>query len=199
VTDFPHDEYGDAIDLYISPRAAHLTGDRVARWTYNGAPPQAGSMIVDTDGAAPRTWGWIAFRWDVPLWYVWDAIYWRDRHNAKHRGEEATMMEPARDAQTFDDGGDHGNLDGVLAYPDAQASLRLVEIRRGVTDRALLDALARCAGRPVADAIARSIMPTALAAAGLPPAPGAWPVDEQTWEAARGRVLDALVACAAPR
>lgn len=196
VTDNPSWLYGGRAHVLIAPGAPG-SGPPERRWTYNGAPPQAGSMIVDTDGAAPRTWGWIAFRWDVPLWYVWDAIYWRDRHNAKRRGEPAVMMDPARDAQTFDDGGDQGNLDGVLAYPEVQASLRLVAIRRGVTDRALLDALARCAGRPAAEAIARTIMPTALAAAGLPPAPGAWPVDEHAWEAARGRVLDALVACAA--
>jgi hypothetical protein len=193
VTDGPSWLYGGRAHVLIAP-AAPGTGPSERRWTYNGAPPWAGAMIVDTDGAALRTWGWIGFRWQVPLWYVWDAIYWRDRHN-KGRAD-APMMDPARDAETFDDGGDHGNLDGVLAYPDGQPSLRLVELRRGVTDRALLDAVARCAGRPAAEAIARPIMPVALAAAGVPPAPGAWPTDEQAWEAARGRLLDALVACA---
>ena len=198
VTDEPHDEYGDAVDLYITLRPHRDDGSRT-RWTYNGAPPRAGALVLDAEWRGMRTWGWIAWRWQIPIWYVWDAAYWHDRHNRHGAPLPGRALDATRDAVSFDDGEDHGNLDGVLAYPDAQASLRLVEIRRGVTDRALLDALARCAGRPAADAIARSIMPTALAAAGLPPAPGAWPVDEQTWEAARGRVLDALVACAAPR
>ena len=30
-----------------------------------------------------RTWGWIAWRWKIPIWYVWDALYWHDRHNRK--------------------------------------------------------------------------------------------------------------------
>ena len=75
--------YGDAIDLYISPLAAHLAGDRVARWTYNGAPPRAGSMVLDAEAPGMRTWGWIAWRWQIPIWYVWDALYWHDRHNRK--------------------------------------------------------------------------------------------------------------------
>ena len=69
VTDEALPIYGDAFDLFISPktiplqRAEHeLTGERF--WTYNGRPPEAGSMILDTDGVALRSWGWIAYRYD---------------------------------------------------------------------------------------------------------------------------------------
>jgi len=74
VTDEPRAEYGDLVDLYISPAAAHLAGDRVARWTYNGAPPRAGSLVLDAETPGARTWGWIAWRWRIPVWYVWDAL-----------------------------------------------------------------------------------------------------------------------------
>jgi len=205
VTDAPDWVYGGDVDVFVSPNAPD-TGPAERRWTYNGAPPRAGAMIVDTYGVALRTWGWIGFLHDVPFWYVWDAAYWRDRHNAaKHGGtrESAPQVEPAIDAATFDDGEDVGNLDGVLFYPDGQPSLRLVALRRGIEDRALLDALAACEGRPAVEAMARELVPHSLGELGdVPPgAAGSWPVDEAPWEAARRAAIDALVACSvrAPR
>jgi hypothetical protein len=196
VTDGPDWLYGGEVDVLIAPGAPG-SGPPERRWTYNGAPPRAGAMIADTDGAALRTWGWIGFRNDVPLWYVWDAVYWRDRHNARRRRltrETAPPFDPARDAVTFDDGDDHGNLDGVLIYPGGLPSLRLAALRRGLEDRALLEALAACAGRPAADAIAARLVPRSLGDA-PPGAPGVWPTDETAWEAGRGEVLDGLLAC----
>ena len=61
VTDGPDWLYGDDVDVLVSP-AAPGTGPPDRRWTYNGAPPGAGAMIVDTDGVALRTWGWIGWR-----------------------------------------------------------------------------------------------------------------------------------------
>jgi hypothetical protein len=159
-------------------------------------------MILDTDGAALRTWGWIAFRWRVPIWYVWDAAYWSDRHNSRRRGGPR-FPPPAdldADAVSFDDGEDHGNLDGVLGFwgpSGPEPSLRLAALRRGLQDRALLELLARCAGRDSADALAARLVPAALGDAGKPgdSRPGAWPTDEAAWEAARIEVLDALAAC----
>jgi len=196
VTDAPSWSYGDDVDVFIAPGApGHGPPDR--RWTYNGAPPRAGAMIADTDGVAMRTWGWIAFRYDVPLWYIWDVAYWRDRHNAARRGlskDEMPFVDDA-DAVTFDDGEDHGNLDGVLFYPPGLPSLRLAALRRGLEDRAMLDAVAACAGRAKADAIAARVVPAALGDS--PPGdPGAWPTDEPPWDRARNELLDAMLACA---
>jgi hypothetical protein len=209
VTDAPHWVYGDLVDLYVSPFAVRLEGPAPVagrtppRWTYNGTPPHAGAMILDTDGAALRTWGWIGWRWRVPLWYVWDGAYWSDRHNVRRRGGPRFPPPTAvdEDAVTFDDGEDHGNLDGVLAFWTAAGpapSLRLAALRRGLQDRALLELLEDCAGRAVADAIAAPLVPTALADAAPRGASraGAWPTDEPAWEAARHRLLDALAACA---
>ncbi len=189
VTQRPSWLLGDDVDVYISPFAAGVVP---GAWTYNGTPPWAGAMVLDAADPGVRSWGWIAYRYDVPLWYVWDALYWRDRHN---RGRDAA---PAHDLVTapltFDDGEDHGNLDGVLAFPGALPSLRLKALRRGIQDRALLEALAGCAGRPAADAIARTMVPRALAGVG-PGQRATWPRDEADWEAARQRILDELVAC----
>jgi hypothetical protein len=192
VTDDPHPEYGDAIDLYISPLAAHLTGDRVARWTYNGAPPRAGSMVVDAEPPGTRTWGWIAWRWQIPIWYVWDALYWHDRHNRHRAPLPGRALDPRTDAVSFDDGDDHGNLDGALALPGCQPTLRLAALRRGYQDAALLDLAAAC-NRPATEQLAAQLVPRALGDAG---STASWPVDEAAWEAARRRLID-LASCGA--
>ncbi len=188
VTDAPRPEYGDLIDLYISPKAAHLTGDTHRRWTYNGRPPEAGSMVVDAVDPALRTWGWIAYRYRIPVWYVWDALYWHDRHN--HKDKPPRALDITRDATSFDDGDDQGNLDGVLALPGCHASLRLEALRRGYEDRALLQLAEKCHPAETA-ALAAKMIPRALGdASGTP----AWPADESSWEDARRQLL-ALAAC----
>ena len=193
VTDDPHPEYGDTIDLYISPLAAHLTGDRVARWTYNGAPPRAGAMVLDAEPPGMRTWGWIAWRWQIPIWYVWDALYWHDRHNWRGAPLPGRALDPRSDAVSFDDGEDHGNLDGVLALPGCQPTLRLAALRRGYQDHALLELAAAC-NRPAAEQVAAQLVPRALGDAGAHPA---WPSDEAAWEAARRRLIE-LASCRSP-
>ena len=185
VTDEPRPEYGDAIDLYISPRAAHLTGDRVERWTYNGAPPRAGSMVLDAGSPGTRTWGWIAWRWHIPTWYVWDALYWHDRHNRRGAPLPGRALD-LRDPISFDDGEDHGNLDGVLALPGCQPTLRLAALRRGYQDHALLDLAAAC-NRPAAEQLAAQLVPRALGDAGTTTS---WPTTEAPWELARRRLLE---------
>jgi hypothetical protein len=201
VTDEPRPEYGDAIDLYIHWNAAHLIGDRGSRWTYNGKPPRAGSMVVDAETPGLRTWGWIAHRYQIPIWYVWDALYWHDRHNRKGAPLPGRQLE-LDDAVTFDDGDDRGNLDGVLAYPNRASrdgcwpSLRLAALRRGFQDRALLELAAKC--QPAATAsLAAQLVPKALGDAPSD-GPPAWPTDEAAWEAARRKLLE-LASCATPR
>jgi hypothetical protein len=188
VTHAPDPRLGDAIDVYIAPGAARdrtLARDRA--WTYNGSPGWAGAMVVDDAGGGPRTWGWLAFAYDVPLWYVWDALYWRDRYR---RGDDAPPLDLLRDPITFDDGEDRGALDGVLVYPGPRPSIRLAELRRGLLDRALLEALTACAGRAAADAIVAAVVP----ATGAP----RWPRTDVAWEALRVRILDGLATCRAP-
>jgi hypothetical protein len=199
VTDTPHEIYGDLIDVYISPYAVHRerAPGRAELWTYNGSGPVAGSMILDTHGVDLRTWGWIAHRWRVPLWYVWDALYWHDRYSARRKkvARASIPISPVdRDAVTFDDGGDHGNLDGVLAFPGVRPSLRLKVLRRGQQDRVLLSLAAACHAAAV-DALAAKMVPVALADAPKPPGRGAWPVDEESWETARQALLDIVAAC----
>lgn len=193
VTHEPTVWLGDDIDVYISPFAVR-PGAAYAAWTYNGTPPWAGAMILDTDGAAMRTWGWIAYRYRVPLWYVWDVLFWADRY---HRGRQAMPLDLIAEPVTFDDGEDHGNLDGLLAFPGVLPSLRLKALRRGLQDRALLERLEACAGAAAAEAIAGGMVPRALGEAKRGDE-RAWPIEEEAWEAARLRVLDGIAACPNP-
>jgi len=188
VTDSPREVYGNVVDLYISWNAAHLAGDAYDRWTYNGAPPYAGSLVLDAVTPGMRTWGWIAWRWRIPVWYVWDALYWHDRHNKK------TTLDPSRDPVSFDDGEDHGNFDGVLALPGCRRTLRLAALRRGLVDRQLLDLAAACAPREAAK-LAAEIVPRALADA---KGKAAWPSDEAAWEVARRKLVE-LAGCRRPQ
>jgi hypothetical protein len=192
VTDAWSPVYGDAFDVYLSPlnfpdtaRARQPRGELF--WTYNGRPPSAGSLILDTDGVALRTWGWIAERYDVPLWHAWEGLYFTDRYNGGAKTNVTT------DPVTFDErsrgGTDFGNGDGLLVYPGPLPSLRLKALRRGLQDRLLLRELRRCGGNALADRTVRRVVPRAL---GEARGAASWSVDESVWESARLEVLDAI-------
>jgi hypothetical protein len=189
VTDAPGPSYGDAFDVYFSPKSfASSLDERSARgerfWTYNGRPPQAGSMILDTDGVALRTWGWVAERYQIELWYAWEGLYFSDRYN--RGGPTDVMVDPL----TFDErsrgGGDWGNGDGLLAYPGPLPSLRLKALRRGLQDRLLLRELAACGGAEEARRIVKRMVPRAL---GEPHGEPSWSLEEPEWERARREVI----------
>lgn len=185
VTDSPRPEYGDLIDLYIDLRAKPGAG----HWTYNGAPPHAGAVTLDAQTPGTRTWGWIAERYGIDVWYVWDALYWHDRHNRKGKPLPGRALDRT-DPVSFDDGEDRGNLDGVLALPGCTRTLRLAALRRGLQDRQLLALAARCAPAETARLL-EQMVPRALGDASGSPA---WPTDEAAWETARRRLLT-LAAC----
>lgn len=192
VTDAASPAYGDAIDVFVSPKNIPFaeserkeSGERF--WTYNGKPPEAGSMVLDAESSALRTWGWIGERYHVELWYAWEGLYFSDRYNG------GGPTDVTRDPITFDErrrgGGDLGNGDGVLAYPGPLPSLRLKVLRRGLQDRLLLEELEALGGGDAARGIVRSTIPLALGEAG---ATAAWPRTEVAWEHARNQVLDAI-------
>ena len=192
VTDARAPVYGQSMDVYISPvsfpnaaRAGAASGERF--WTYNGRPPSAGSMVLDSDGVGLRTWGWIAERYGVELWYAWEGLYFSDRYN---RGGPTDVL---RDPITFDErsrgGSDFGNGDGLLVYPGPLPSLRLKALRRGLQDRLLLRELRACGGEERARRIVEGVVPRALGEAS---GAASWSLDEPVWELARQRVLDGI-------
>ena len=198
VTAKPHDDFAGLVDLYITLDARRA--DTFPRWTYNGTPPRAGSLVLDGPSPGPRTWGWIGWRWRIPVWYVWDALYWHDRHNRHGAPLPGRGFDIARDSISFNDGEDHGNLDGVLALPGDGATpcrptLRLAAIRRAMQDRALIEAASRCDAGATA-ALVERMVPRALGDAPKRGTP-AWPREDAAWETARRRLIE-LAACAPP-
>lgn len=194
VTDQPRASYGDVFDVYFSPKSfGEPLAERRMRgelfFTYNGRAPEAGSMILDTDGAALRTWGWIAERYGIDLWYAWEGLYFTDRYN--RGGPTDVMVDPI----TFDErsrgGSDFGNGDGLLAYPGPLPSLRLKALRRGLEDRLLVRKLEDCGGRDAARSIVAKMVPRAL---GEARAKTSWSIDEPSWETARREVLSRIEA-----
>jgi hypothetical protein len=199
VTAAPTPDLEGAMDVFIgaATRSPH-------RWTYNGTPPVAGNMVIDAAAPGLRTWGWIAERYQIELWYAWEGTYFADRYNGA--GPTDVLRQPL----TFDQRRHHqrdpdwGNGDGVLFYPGSRPgpegpwpSLRLKQLRRGLQDRLLLQALVRCGAGEAAASEARALVPRALAG-GRDAA--AWPSDDDAWEAARGRLYDLLRArCATVR
>lgn len=192
VTDVWSPVYGDSMDLFFSPaNFPDIAAKRAPRgeryFTYNGRPPGAGSMILDTNGVALRTWGWIAERYGIDLWYAWEGLYFSDRYN------QGGPTDVRSDPITFDErsrgGTDFGNGDGLLAYPGPLPSLRLKALRRGLQDRLLLRELAACGGGTTARRIAREAVPRALGEAEGRPS---WSLEEPSWEAARQQVLGAI-------
>jgi hypothetical protein len=185
VTAPPSEDLRPALDVFIGPSSLPPH-----RWTYNGTPPAAGSMVIDAVGPGLRSWGWIAERYGVELWYAWEGTYFGDRYN--DAGPTDVLHEPL----TFDQrrrrarSPDWGNGDGVLFYPGAGApwpSLRLKALRRGLEDRLLLRALARCGAGAAASDVARQLVPRALDEGR---GRAAWPDDDDAWEAARARLYD---------
>lgn len=200
VTAKPHPDLGNNIDLYITLEATRA--DSFPRWTYNGAPARAGAFILDTVSPGARTWGWIGWRWQIPVWYVWDALYWHDRHNRRGAPLPGRAFDYTEDSVSFDDGEDIGNLDGVLALPGTdelpcRPTLRMAAIRRGMQDRALIEMAARC-DRDATARLVERMVPRALGEIGGRGAPGrgspTWPLDDAAWETARRELL-ALAAC----
>jgi hypothetical protein len=195
VTDQARPLYRGAVDVFISPASIPPPAgyaDEVHFWTYNGRSPSAGNMTIDKPGTALRSWGWIAERYRVELWYVWEGLYFSDRYN-RGRGPTDVMHQPLTYDERRKGGEEFGNGDGLLAYPGPLPSLRLKAMRRGLLDRLLVRKLAEC-DRERAETLLAGLVPRALGAAGEEQS---WPDDEPSWETARQAVLDGILRCGA--
>ncbi len=167
-------------------------------WTYNGGEPYAGSQIIDTPGVAMRSWGWIARRYGVECWLLWDVCYFHDLYNGCDWNDVWT------DPLTFDQrrgGGswpDWGNGDGTLFYPGAPrgiggpvSSLRMKNWRRGAQDYEYMWLLDRRGKGDLVRELLDQVVPYAFGDA--EGRQTGWSDDPAAWEAARlamGEELD---------
>jgi len=166
-------------------------------WTYNGGEPYAGSQIMDTSGLAPRTWAWIARRYGVECWLLWDACYFRDIYNGFISNDvwsDPLTFDQRRSGTTWPD---WGNGDGTLFYPGTPrgitgpvASQRLKAWRRGAQDYEYMWLLERRGRGEFAATIAAEIVPYAFGDAEGRAA--SWSKDPSVWEEARLRMGEEL-------
>jgi hypothetical protein len=202
------------IDIWAIPSSSRdYTGqplrDRQAHGTrvgmYNGYHPAAGLQLIDAPAVGVRTWGWLAFQYDLDFWYTWDIARW-------FRPDAHVETDTWNDPLSFTDGlarhGDAenvGNGDGVILYPGQDrvyprsdrgifgpvASIRLKNARRGVQDHELLRMLKASGAEARARSIARATIGVGLYGASFD-APPTWPNDGASWEMARRRLLALL-------
>ncbi len=183
-------------DAWPGPMHARQAAGEEA-WTYNGGEPYAGSQIIDTNGLAMRTWAWIARRYGVQGWLLWETCYFKDIYN------DYTGNDVWTDPLTFDSRHrsgawpDWGNGDGTLFYPGAArgvagpvSSIRMKEWRRGAQDYEYMWLLDRQGRSASADAQAAAMIPYAFGdAEGLT---SSWSEDPAVWEAARAAMGNEL-------
>lgn len=154
--------------------AARAQGKEV--WVYNGRLPQAGPMALDAPPESMTWLGWIASRYDVRRWFLWNVNHWSDGN----RGGKGPR-DPYADPETFHNAdGDAVLLDGLLVYPPHVAtcppaapgeaaptkaplvrSARLARLRRGLDDAALLGLAASLDAAAAAEAL-DLVVPRAL-------------------------------------
>jgi hypothetical protein len=173
-------------------------------WIYNGQLPQTGAFLTDGGFLSLRVNPWIQAQAGIPRWFYWESTFWFDNNRGGHG-----PYDPLGTAETFhNQHGDHANGDGVLVYPwpwpqprpgqgAGQAvilpSLRLKQWRRGISDAGYL-LLARRRDPAAAEAVARDLIPAALAKA-RPGRPPSWPTGPGAAAAffqARRRLFDLL-------
>jgi len=186
-------------DNFPEPAATRRRSTREQFITYNGRPPHAGSQLLDAPGTDLRTWGWIAHRFKMDAWFLWQAAYYRDIYN------QGPAVDPLAWAETYDrrragKGYQLGNGDGVLLYPPPPgyaaplASTRLKAIRRGIQDKLYLELAEQCGYGDKAASISRRLIPRAMGEA-KELQPPAWPEDEKHWEAARQELIRLVAGC----
>jgi len=166
-------------------------------WTYNGGEPYAGSQIIDTSGLGPRTWSWIARRYGVECWLLWDVCYFKDIYNDCWDNDVWTdpiTYDQRRSGTTWPD---WGNGDGTLFYPGTPRgiagpveSMRLKSWRRGAQDFEYMWLLDRRGSSASVDKLVEGIIPSAFGDA--EGGTTSWSKDVSAWEDARMAMGDKL-------
>ena len=147
-------------------------------WFYQGSAPALGPEILDTEGLALRTWGWIGWRYGMDAADLWECCKWQLTPDI--------WTDPQNNPWPT-------NGPGVLYYPGARVgvdepipSIRLKALRRGAFDYEYLALLASLGERKRAEEIAASVVHSALDATRAPRgSAGDWSHDPDRWDLAR--------------
>ncbi len=147
-------------------------------WFYQGSAPAVGPEILDAEGVALRTWGWIGWRYGLDAADLWECCKWQLTPDI--------WTDPRNNPWP-------SNGAGVLYYPGARVgldgpipSLRLKVLRRGQQDYEYLALAERRAGRAAAEEVAGRVLRGALDRTRRSRGePGDWSHHPDDWVAAR--------------
>ena len=156
-------------------------------WFYQGSAPALGPEILDTEGLALRTWGFIGWRYRMDAADLWEGCKWQLTDDI--------WTNPQNNPWPT-------NGPGVLYYPGAKIgvdepipSIRLKQLRRGSFDHDYLALLAELGDEAGADAVARSVVRSALDDTSQRRGEsGDWSHDPDAWEAARMKLARTIEA-----
>ncbi len=196
------------VDIYTSgtetfsvqaAEAARAKGKQV--WIYNGWRPFSGSFMTDDSAVALRVNAWIQYKYHIPVWYYWEATYYKDFQGK--RGQINVWKDPQTFSNRF---GDKYIGDGLLMYPGRDMlfpeedhgfdgplpSIRLKNWRRGIQDVEYLVLAAKAGHEDFVNKLVQTLVPRALADETKADAPVSWPDDGEKWFKAR-RALATLL------
>ena len=154
-------------------------------WFYQGSAPGLGPEILDTEGLALRTWGWIGWRYGMDAADLWECCKWQLTRDI--------WTDPQNNPWPT-------NGPGVLYYPGARLgvdepipSIRLKALRRGAFDYEYLALLASLGEKQRAEEIAASVLHSALdATRAARGSAGDWSHDPDRWDRARTDLAAAI-------
>ena len=187
-------------------------------YAYNGHRPGSGTFATEDDGVALRELAWVQHKKNIDRWFFWESTYYT---NTQGNTGETNVFTNAQTFGHFEKtheelgktGSNYGNGDGVLFYPGTDrvfpeetyglkgplVSLRMKHWRRGLQDVEYLK-LAAAVNPAAVETLVNSMVPKALWEYGVtdPSNPTwvrsdiSWPVDPDSWEAARTRLASAI-------
>jgi hypothetical protein len=188
-------------------------------YSYNGARPGAGSMVIEDEGTSLRELPWGQYKKQVHRWFIWQATYYDDYQNGRgaiNVFETAnTFGNPSTHPPTIQKYGQAGGINGggVMLYPGTDAvfpassygingpiaSLRLKHWRRGIQDVDYLT-LAKAINPAAVTNLVNSMVPKALWENQCPDVsdctyyqgPVSWSNNPDVWESARLQLADII-------
>jgi hypothetical protein len=154
-------------------------------WFYQGSAPALGPEILDAEGVALLTWGWIGWRYGLDAADLWECCKWQLTPDI--------WSDPRNNPWPT-------NGPGVLYYPGARVgvdapipSLRLKVLRRGELDYEYLALAEQRAGRAATLAVAARVLGSALdQTTRRRGEPGDWSHRPDDWLAARRSLADLI-------
>jgi hypothetical protein len=188
------------IDLEVLPKLQMQKRDH---WFYNGARPNYGSVILDTEAIDMRLNCWLKYIFRLNVWFIWHGTNWRHCNEGPKAGLfQRVFTEPL---SFINWPGSYGNGDGIVFYPGRSpffpeedrgldqliGSIRLKNIRRGQQDYEIMWLAEQAVAREKVIEIVRPVVPRAFSEVGSnEPVP--WSQNGEDYDFVRSQLLSLI-------